>query len=74
MPKVKSTRKPSKRSVSDRLLIATGRWVEAHGGRALVGGGISIETWPGDPDYCFYVRIKITGKKPTMTTDGARTH
>jgi hypothetical protein len=54
----------SRRVAADRLLHAVGRWVDACGGSALVAGNIGITDWPGDPEFCFRVLIKVTGRKP----------
>lgn len=63
----KPTRQLSKKVASDRLIRAVAKWVDANNGRALVAGGISIETWPGDHQFNFYVRVKVTGRKPEVS-------
>jgi hypothetical protein len=59
----KATRR-QKDNTGFALLKAVDEWVESCGGKVLVAGGISIETWPGDSELTFYVRVKCTGRKP----------
>lgn len=55
----------SREVAGDRLLRATGNWVEACGGSALVAGGIGvIHPGFGELKYNFTVCIKITGRAP----------
>lgn len=57
-------RKYSRELAAVRLINAVGDWVNAAGGNALVAGDIGIMDYPGDPEFCFRVVIKVTGHKP----------
>lgn len=70
MPRKKKV-KPRKLSTSiaaDRLLRAAGRFIEAHGGAAVVAGGIQIHQEPGET-FNFRLSIKITGRVPPSPSE-----
>lgn len=50
-----------KERAADRLLKAAGSFVNAHGGTALVGGGIGITH---QETFKFQLVINMTGKPP----------
>ncbi|HLF10634.1 MAG TPA: hypothetical protein VJA26_05420 [Gammaproteobacteria bacterium] len=50
-------------AASKDLLTAVARFVDSHGGKTVVVGGIQTEQWPDDP-FRFKVTIQCTGKPP----------
>ena len=52
-----------------RLYRAVAKYVEDHGGKVIVCGGIQIQEWPDDAEYNFSIAIKCTGRKPVFNKD-----
>lgn len=50
--------------VIDEIYDAVKRYVELHGGKLVVIGGLEIQQWPTDPPMTFRVAVRCTGKKP----------
>ena len=48
------------------LLRAVRRYVEHHGGKILVIGGIEVQTWPEDRALNFRIGIRCTGRRPEV--------
>jgi hypothetical protein len=65
-----ATTNRAKRIAGDRLFNAAARYVQCHGGTALVGGPIQILTYPGDARYKYTLGIPITGRKPIIQRKG----
>lgn len=61
----KATRKPEDDSYM-ALYRAVATYVEQHGGKVLVAGGIQIQEFPAGAKYNFYVAVKCTGRKPVF--------
>lgn len=52
------------------LLAATTHWILAHGGRAVVIGGIQVQDW--GQAFSFKIEICCTGRKPRGTPEGKK--
>jgi hypothetical protein len=50
----------------DKLYSAVQEYVEGHGGKLIVIGGVQIQEWPEDNPLCFRLAIKCTGRKPVF--------
>lgn len=50
----------------DALYKAVQDFVEQGGGKVFVVGGIEVQEWPGDHEFCFRVAVKCTGRKPAL--------
>lgn len=61
--KKRNARKPGINQATNRLLMAAGAFVDAHGGKALVAGDTHIMGDPSDP-YRFTLCVKMTGLPP----------
>jgi len=46
------------------VLAAVQRWVNYRGGDIVVIGGVSVITFPGEPEGAFWVAVKCLGRKP----------
>lgn len=55
-----------KERVSNDLLVAAGKFIEAHGGAAIVAGNIGIMNAEPLRPANFYLVIKITGRRPAL--------
>lgn len=51
-------------SATDCLYNAVQNYVEKHGGKLVVVGGIEIQEWPTDPAFCFRLAVKCLGREP----------
>lgn len=60
----KSKKPDNAEDVYLELYKAVAEYVEKHGGKVFVAGGIQIQEVPGDATYNFYVAVKCTGRKP----------
>lgn len=71
-PSTKKAKKPEKRfpmlgrSVHDRLYRAVVNYVEAHGGKLLVIGGVEVQSMPGDRPGNFRIAVRCTGNAPVF--------
>lgn len=67
----KKAKKKSKRVVitgrdpTSQLYRAVIRYVESHGGKLLVIGGVQIEQWPGEGEFKFVLGVRCMGRRPT---------
>ncbi len=50
--------------VIDGLYKAVQAYVEHHGGKIVVIGGVECQEWPADPQYTFRIAVRCTGKPP----------
>lgn len=53
-----------KNDPAHNLQAAATHWIKAHGGNAIVIGGIEVQQWPGDGEFNYRVAVRVTGKKP----------
>jgi hypothetical protein len=53
-----------KGDLTHNVFVALQRWIHAHGGSAIVMGGVETIVIPGDPDFIYHVGLRVTGKKP----------
>jgi hypothetical protein len=51
------------------LIAAATHWIKAHGGTAVVIGGIEVITFPGDLQFNYRIAIRVTGKKPAANKE-----
>lgn len=58
-----------KSDATEALYDAVVAYVEAHGGKLAVIGGVQIQEWPGDRSATFVVAVKCTGRKPKFALD-----
>lgn len=49
---------------TDRLYCAVCNYLEKHGGKAIVIGGIEIIRYPLEPKFKFRLAIRVTGNPP----------
>lgn len=61
----KSKRKKSK-GLDMPLYEAAKKYVEWHGGTALVGCGIQVQKWPADPPRVYRLAVSFVGKCPPV--------
>jgi hypothetical protein len=63
-PRINATTPKRTDRPTDRLYNAVQNYVEKRGGKLVVVGGIEIQEWPTDPEFCFRVAVKCLGRKP----------
>ncbi len=52
---------------ADRLLKAVAHWIETHGGKAIIVGGIEVQDFH-EGKYKFKVAARCVGRAPTKRT------
>lgn len=67
-PTKQRRKKPNKRAITNRLLIAAGKFINAYGGKALVVGGVYVQQ-RADGLHRFQLCIDITGAPPITKSD-----
>ena len=50
---------------TDALYSAVRNYIEEHGGKVVVIGGVSVMHGPTDYKYNFSLLVRFTGKKPS---------
>lgn len=51
------------------IAVAVAKYIKIMGGTALIVGGVGIGQDIGAKKFNYFIRIDITGKKPTLTPD-----
>lgn len=66
MPKTKKAQGDvlAGRSPEMQLLRAVRRYVEAHGGKIVVIGGVELQRLPDDPEGKYRLAVAFLGRKP----------
>ena len=59
----------AKQTDYDKLYKAVQQYVENHGGKIVVIGGIEIQQWPEDSKMTFRVAVRCSGKKPVVVKE-----
>ena len=54
------------------LDVAVQRYIKAHGGKAIVIGGVQVIKMPDDRPLMFTLGIRITGTPPKPVTEATR--
>lgn len=70
-PKKRRSKKNPLRGCSpdvQQLYRAIQNYVEVHGGKLIVVGGIQVQEWPNDGMGKFEIAVKCLGRKPVFHT------
>lgn len=59
-----------KEKIIDDLHDAVKRYVEHHGGTAVIGGNVELIQYPTDAKFNYRIAIRITGKPPENHGEG----
>lgn len=51
----------------EAMAVAIGKYIKAMGGNAVLVGGVSIGQNPDALKYNYFIKVGITGKKPSKT-------
>lgn len=56
--------KAKRKKCIDDLFYAVQRYIEGEGGTVVVAGPVTIQQWPGDRKFNYYLAIRCTGRPP----------